>query len=107
VASYAIKYIDFTVIEGHRGREAQNTAFAEGNSKLRFPHSKHNQIPSLAFDFIPYPFNGWSDLDGFTKIGHMMLGIGAVLKEYGLIENDLIYGGDWESFNDYPHIELR
>jgi len=105
VAMYAIKYVDFTVIEGHRGKEAQNRAFDEGYSKVKFPHGKHNKKPSDAFDFIPHPFKGWDDHEGFAKIGNMMLGVGAILKEYGLIESEFEYGGNWTTFKDYPHIQ--
>lgn len=35
VMNEAIKITDFTVLEGHRGKAAQDAAFAAGNSKIR------------------------------------------------------------------------
>lgn len=107
VARHAIQYVDFTVICGHRHEEEQNKAFDDGFSKVRYPNSKHNKTPSMAFDFIPYPFKGWDDIAGFEKIGHMMLAIGGLLKDFGVIEGTLEYGGDWQGFKDYPHIQLK
>jgi peptidoglycan LD-endopeptidase CwlK len=106
VAEHAIQYVDFTVICGYRGEHEQNKAYDDGFSKLRYPNSKHNKQPSEAFDFMPYPFKGWDDIAGFEKIGHMMLAIAGILKQYGVIESDLSYGGDWD-FKDYPHIQIQ
>ena len=105
LAMFAIKFVDFTIIEGHRDKVAQDNAFKEGYSKVRYPNSKHNRQPSDAFDFIPHPFNGWHDKEGFAKVGNMMMGIGAMLKWYGLIESEFEYGGNWTRFKDYPHIQ--
>ncbi len=59
LAHEAIKTFDFTVIEGHRNKAKQAEAFANKTSKLKWPRSKHNKMPSEAFDAIPYPFPGW------------------------------------------------
>jgi peptidoglycan LD-endopeptidase CwlK len=47
---HVIQGYDCTIVEGHRGKERQNRAFAEGKSKLKYPQSKHNKYPSLAVD---------------------------------------------------------
>jgi len=107
ICNYAIKYVDFTIICGHRGEMEQNAAYDLGNSKLRYPKSKHNKIPSLAFDFIPYPFKGWSDTTDFIRVANFIKGIAVMLKSYGAIESSISYGGDWKNFKDYPHIELK
>ena len=107
VMNHAIKKVDFTVIEGYRGEERQNKAYDDGFSKLRYPHSKHNQRPSMACDIIPYPFKGWKDEDGFTRCAYYILGVADMLKEYGAIEHEVVWGGDWASFPDSPHFELR
>jgi hypothetical protein len=60
LAQEAIKTFDFTVIEGHRNKQKQMEAYAAKTSKLKWPRSKHNKMPSEAFDAIPYPFPGWS-----------------------------------------------
>jgi peptidoglycan LD-endopeptidase CwlK len=105
LAMFAIKFVDFTVITGYRDEEAQNMAFKGGYSKAKYPQSKHNRQPSDAFDFIPYPFKGWHDKEGFARIGNMMIGIGEMMKYYGMIESEFSYGGNWTKFKDYPHIE--
>jgi peptidoglycan LD-endopeptidase CwlK len=107
VMHYAIQRVDFTVIEGHRGEERQNKAYDDGFSKLRYPASKHNKKPSMACDIIPYPFKGWNDEDGFTRCAYYILGVADMLKAYGAIEHEVVWGGDWESFKDSPHFELR
>ena len=105
VAEHAIQYVDFTVICGHRHEEEQNKAFDDGFSKVRYPDSKHNKTPSLAFDFIPYPFKSWEDEAGFEKIGHMMKAIAGLLKQFGVIESEFNYGGDWGW--DPGHFEIK
>lgn len=103
IAKDAIKLIDFTVIEGHRGKQAQQVAVARGTSKTPWPKSKHNKLPSLAFDFIPYPFDGdWGKKNHpkFIAIGKVLL---TCAEKRGIKAS---YGGDWKSFKDYPHFQL-
>lgn len=104
IAKDAIKLIDFTIIEGHRGKQAQNVAVARGTSKTPWPRSKHNKIPSLAFDFLPYPFNGnWKDKTLIPRLK----AIGKVLLECAAKRGiKASYGGDWKTFKDYPHFQL-
>ena len=54
----AIEIMNLTAVWGYRGELDQNIAFDKGNSKLRFPESDHNRMPSKAGDVIPYP-EGW------------------------------------------------
>ena len=94
-----IKHKDFVVICGHRGEAEQNDCFDRGVSKLRFPKSKHNQLPSLAVDLAPYPIN-WNDIESFKELSKAFKIIAA---EKGI---DVSSGADWKSFVDYPHYEL-
>jgi peptidoglycan L-alanyl-D-glutamate endopeptidase CwlK len=92
------------VICGHRNEEDQNKAFKLGNSKLKFPKSKHNKLPSLAMDIVPDPDNNpktldWSDVDEFKK---MLVIVEEKAKELGI---KIRLGRDF-SFKDYPHVEL-
>jgi len=59
IAYVAINGYGFTVICGHRGEQEQNEAHANGFSEKKFPDSKHNSIPSRAFDAIP-DAGGWN-----------------------------------------------
>lgn len=107
VFNEVIKHFDCTVIEGHRGEAAQNKAFAEGKSKLKYPQSKHNKTPSLAADVLPYPID-WNDTNRMRYFAGFVVGIAATM---GI---KLRWGGDWNqntelkdnSFNDLPHFEI-
>lgn len=103
-----VKEFDCTVIEGHRGKDAQNKAYNKGNSKLKFPHGKHNKSPSVAVDVAPYPID-WKDRDRFHYFGGYVLGIA---KSLGL---NIRWGGDWDQdtqtkdnkFDDLVHFEIK
>lgn len=101
-----IKHIDCAVICGYRGEEAQNKAYREGNSKLIYPESKHNQSPSMAADVIPYPVD-WLDIDRFIELGEIVKEIAERLYNEGEMKYRIVWGGDWERFKDYPHYELK
>jgi peptidoglycan L-alanyl-D-glutamate endopeptidase CwlK len=107
VLDEAIKVIDFTVLCGHRGESEQNKAFHEGRSKLKFPDSNHNEMPSKAVDIAPYPID-WNNIERFAHLIGIVRGI-AHTKGYVLR-----CGCDWDndgditdqSFMDWPHIEI-
>ena len=111
VVREAIKYFDFTVIEGHRGKDAQEAAYAKGLTKVRWPNGKHNQTPSLAVDIAPYPID-WSESKKAHERFVYMAGI--VMATAARMGVRLRWGGDWnqnqdmrdEGFRDYPHFEL-
>ena len=102
-----IKIIDCSVLEGHRGKDAQNRIFERGESKLRWPRSKHNKTPSLAVDVVPYPID-WNDRESFLFFAGIVKG---VAHSKGI---KIRWGGDWnsnnnfkdQSFHDLPHFEL-
>ena len=97
---------DLTILCGKRGEAEQNAAYAAGNSKLKYPKSKHNKSPSQAVDVAPYPVN-WKNIDAFRKLGLLVIltwgGFTTAEKEGW----ELSWGGSWEKFRDYPHFELR
>lgn len=95
------------IIEGHRGEARQDMLWRDGKSKLRFPNSKHNSVPSLAVDAAPQPLD-WADREQFIYFaGHVM----AIAREMGV---KLRWGGDWngngivkdEKFQDLVHFEI-
>lgn len=102
-----IKHWDCTILEGHRDKGTQDEYFRTGKSKLKYPSSKHNSIPSKAVDAVPYPID-WQDTERFRAFGGFVLGVAATL---GI---KLRWGGDWDgdkdfkdqSFIDMPHFEL-
>ena len=107
LAEEAIKYIDFSVICGHRTQEEQNNAVHSGFSKVEYPNSKHNSIPSKAMDLAPYPI----DWENTTRFAFLMGTIKGIALSKGI---KVRFGGDWDSdgditdhdFMDWPHIEL-
>jgi len=116
VLELAIQVIDFSIIEAWRSKEAQNKAFEQGRSKLRWPKSKHNTKNNkpgevLAVDIVPYP-GGWATTDENIKKFYFLMGI---IKGIAGIEGIKVrFGIDWnsnnvfsdQSFHDLPHIEL-
>ena len=100
VLSEAIKYFDFSVLCGYRNQEDQDKAYSDGFSKVKFPNGKHNTNPSLAVDIAPYPIN-WDDISRF----HFMAGV--ILTVANQLNIELEWGGNWKSFKDYPHFQLK
>lgn len=117
IANEAIKYIDFSITEGHRGKAAQELAFAKGNTQLHYPFGNHNKLPSMAFDFAPFPTDwgdGAANTERWVFIAGYIMCIAEILLAQGKITHRARWGGDWnrnddmrdEHFRDRPHIEL-
>jgi peptidoglycan L-alanyl-D-glutamate endopeptidase CwlK len=98
IAHELIKEMDVVVLCGHRGQEEQEKAVHDGRSKLHFPHSKHNSLPSRAIDMAPYPID-WNDI---SKFNDMCDRISVIAQRLGIH----IRQGRTFSFRDYPHTEL-
>lgn len=106
IAREAIKEYDFVVTEGHRSKERQDSLYPKF-SKVKWPNSKHNPLPSKAMDLAPYPVD-WKDRERFFYLGGLIMGIAANM---GI---NLRWGGNWDSdsdfkderFIDLPHFEL-
>lgn len=94
-----IKYLDITIICGNRGEDEQNKAFEAGNSKLRYPDSKHNKEPSLAVDVAIYPID-YSNIRSFYYLA------GNVQAVADRLYIPIRWGGSWKNFPDYDHWEL-
>jgi peptidoglycan L-alanyl-D-glutamate endopeptidase CwlK len=107
VANKAIKEMDFVVVCGHRGKKEQDEAYMKGFSKLKFPESKHNKLPSLAMDLAPCKVvNGkttidWTDIKAFQDLAKIIKRIAD--DQFIPIE----WGGDWKGFKDMPHFQLN
>lgn len=105
-----IKLMDVTIVCGRRSKEAQDEAFNNGVSKVKWPNSKHNSTPSMAVDIAPYRKGGidWGDRERFAYMAGLMKGIAA---SRGV---KIRWGGDWDNdgeikdhrFIDMPHFEL-
>jgi peptidoglycan L-alanyl-D-glutamate endopeptidase CwlK len=101
----AIKKTDFSVICGFRGEKEQNEAYASGNSKLKWPQSKHNKKPSEAVDVAPWPID-WQDISRFKQLSEV------VIEEWKNLDAEdtegwkLEWGGNWTQLKDYPHFQI-
>ena len=108
VFNEVIKYIDCSVLEGHRSEERQNKLFEEGKTKVKYPKGRHNSSPSRAVDVTPYPVD-WDDRERQTLFAGFVIGIARSM------DIRLRWGGDWDMdfevmdnrFDDVPHFELR
>lgn len=101
--------IDFSVSEGVRTIETQKEYVAKGVSKTL--NSKHLIQPDgygHAVDLYPYPIDmvkvNKGNAQEVAKFGVLAGVIKSVAKNKGI---DIIWGGDWKSFVDMPHFELR
>lgn len=99
IASAAIEVVDFSILCGYRSLEDQKLAFVTGHSKARPGESLHNQMPSLAFDFAPYPID-WNRLHPFYRVAGVLQGIAS---QMGI---QIRLGIDFKSIQDYGHVEL-
>ncbi len=119
---------DFSIKDGVRGEKAQAKAFESGNSKVQYPDSKHNKVPSQAIHFRPYPVR-WPQPIEFSeskivikkkmKIYSKQLGrfyqlagfVQAVATDLNI---QIRWGGDWnrdgdimdQNFDDLSHWEV-
>jgi len=116
--------IDFGISEGHRTIGRQKQLFDEGKSKIDGINrlGKHNHNPSEAVDIYAYH----SDLETRRKIAydkaHLSYIAGLVdscaleLLKKGEITHSIRWGANWDSdgvigldqsFDDFPHFELK
>tara|TARA_R100000458_G_C8271043_1_gene245774 strand:+ start:953 stop:1342 length:390 start_codon:yes stop_codon:yes gene_type:complete len=108
VFNEVIKYVDCSVLEGHREKDRQNKLFEEGKTKVKYPNGRHNRYPSSAVDVTPYPVD-WEDRERQTLFAGFVIG---VASQMGI---KLRWGGDWDMdfqvvdnrFDDFPHFELK
>ena len=108
VFNEVIKYVDCSVLEGHRDERTQDRLFEEGKTKVRYPLGRHNSKPSRAVDVVPYPVD-WDDRERFTLFAGFVLGMA---RGMGI---SLRWGGDWDvdfqvsdnRFDDFPHYEIK
>lgn len=94
-----IEHVDFSVTCGHRGKEEQNKAYRNGFSKLKWPESKHNSLPSKAVDIYPYPYRQDYSIEEWTAFCNYVVGFA---RGMGVNLWNLGLNHGW----DYPHFEV-
>ena len=113
IFSEVVRLFDCSILEGHRSKDRQTMVFQKGLSKVEWPNSRHNSIPSMAADVAPYPII-WDDEGRFYMFAGYVVCVAMRLLETGAITHKLRYGGDWDSdtrtedqrFDDLCHFEL-
>ena len=101
ILNEVIEFYDCTILTGHRTREIQNNKFDSGESKVKWPNSKHNFNPSKAVDVAPWPIptnwgeDDWKDRVKFYELKAIICFVAA--KQGTKIR----WGGDWDSDYDY------
>ncbi len=100
VLDEAILQYDFAVIWGYRNRQEQERAFISGNSRARFGQSKHNVMPSRAFDVLPYP-------KGFKATDAEFYVLATIIMAAAIRVNvRIVWGGHFRTIKDLAHFEL-
>jgi peptidoglycan L-alanyl-D-glutamate endopeptidase CwlK len=104
-----IKVADITIVSGMRTPEEQLELYKQGRTEPGNivtnldgynKKSKHNENPSLAVDVVPYPVD-WNDIDRFIELSHT---VKTLAHHLGI---EIQWGGDWKTFKDYPHWQLK
>ncbi len=97
----AIKYYDFSVLEGVRDFERQKQLYTTGKSQtLRSKHLRQSDGYSHAVDIAPYPVD-WEDKQRFAYLAGLIMGI-AEMK--GI---ELTWGHDWDNDGDFKEHSLK
>lgn len=102
--------MDFSIIEGHRGKAEQNRYYDLGKSKVKWPDGKHNKISSDAVDAAP-----WINRKISWNKFHCCVLAGIILACAAKRGIKLRWGGNWDmdsepitdqDFQDLVHYEL-
>ena len=93
------------IVQGPRTVEEEVVAIQTKHSQLKDPYnSLHvvgpNRPLALAVDAGPWPLN-WNDTDAFITLA---LVVKSCALELGV---PLTWGGDWVTFKDYSHYQLK
>ena len=87
--------VPFEITDGLRTIEEQRDYFNNGFSKTM--RSKH--LDGLAVDVVPIPVT-WEP-EAFYPIAE------AMKQAADILDIPIVWGGDWRTFKDYPHFELK
>jgi peptidoglycan L-alanyl-D-glutamate endopeptidase CwlK len=117
VMRYALRYgaMDFSVVEGIRGRAEQDRFHTLKKSRVRWPHGKHNVTEwdpiGKALDCVPF-VNGRPSWNHY----HCSVLAGGILLSGGVLGVSIRWGGNWDmdgepitdqEFQDLVHYELH
>lgn len=108
--------VDFTITDSLRTTEQQQALYAQGRTKagskvtnvdgvkVKSNHQAKSDKYGYAVDLYAF-YNGAVQVkDDKTIINKLAPHIKATAKKLGI---KIEWGGDWKSFKDYPHFELK
>ena len=117
-----IKYFDCSILYSYRTPEEQFELFKQGREFIDGKwvktgnvvtyldgydkKSKHNYLPSKAVDIWNYPIN-WNETIKMEHLAGFVLGVAKMMYNNGDIQNEIEWGGNWKSFRDMPHFQLK
>lgn len=90
-----ISEVPFEITDGMRTIEEQRYYFETGRSQTM--NSKH--LTGRAVDVVPIPVT-WEP-EAFLPIAE------AMKEASDILDIPIVWGGDWKTFKDYPHFELK
>ncbi len=96
VMNDVLNYFDISILDGYRDRERQDNLFRLKATRVEYPGSKHNVLPSKAVDVAPYPIN-FNDIERY----YFLAGLVKVISEKMAIK--IRWGGDWNGDNDFKN----
>jgi len=119
IASEVVIEFDCSVDYGYRNKKLQDSLVERGVSKVWYPNSKHNKIPSMGVDLIPY-INGrktWDERQALFFAGYVKAIGEAMTKAWNKkYRTNFVFrlGADWDrddnvndqTFHDICHFEL-
>ena len=94
---------DFGITSGKRTAKQQNALFKKGASQLDGYSKISRHQTGHAVDFVVYDEDGkvtW----GFSYYEQVSWAFKQAARELGV---SIVWGGDWASFKDGPHVELN
>jgi peptidoglycan L-alanyl-D-glutamate endopeptidase CwlK len=62
-------------------------------------------MPSQSVDVVPYPVD-WDNIEEFKKFASYVKAVRNRLSFEKKITSLIKWGGDWNTFKDYPHWEI-
>lgn len=108
--------VDITASEGFRHRERQNDLFERGKSKVSWPDSRHNSMPSEAIDAYPFVNGKVSyDWNHCIFLAGIIQSVSKRMFQTQVLDGWLRWGGNWDmdgepitdqDFQDLGHFEI-